>query len=68
MRVLLNCFSFLKPATIITERGSFSECQIALFIADIRHLDYQIKKKKDQTPDYNLLSDHFNIENSLKVF
>ncbi len=38
MRVLLNCFGFFKPATIITEKGRFSECQIALFIADICHL------------------------------
>lgn len=38
MRVLLNCFGFLKPATIITERELFSECQIALFVADICHL------------------------------
>ena len=37
MRVLLNCFGFLKPTTIITERRLFSECQIALFVADICH-------------------------------
>ena len=51
MRVLLNCFGFFKPATIITEKELFSECQYPLFIADIRNLDYQIKRKKDQTPD-----------------
>ncbi len=46
MRVLLNCLGFLKPATIITEKEWFSECQYPLFIADIRNLDYQIKRKK----------------------
>ena len=51
MRVLLNCFGFFKPATIITEREWFSECQYPLFVADIRHLDYQTENKKDQTPD-----------------
>ena len=54
MRVLLNCFGFFKPAIIITERELFSECQYPPFIAVIRHLDYQIKKKKDQTPDIKI--------------
>ena len=53
MRVLLNCFGFFKPATIITERELFSECQIALFVADMCHLDYQAENKKDQTPNIN---------------
>ena len=48
MRILLNCFGFLKPATIITERELFSECQIALFVADICHFNYQIKKTRLQ--------------------
>lgn len=38
MRVLLNYCGFLKPATIITGREQFSECQNALFIADMCHL------------------------------
>ena len=37
MRVLLNCFGFLKPEIMITERELFSECQYTPFIADIRH-------------------------------
>lgn len=32
-----------------------------LFLVDTPHLDYQTENKKDQTPDYNLLSDHLNI-------
>ena len=61
MRVLLNCFGFFKPATIITERELFLECQIALFVADMCHLDYQ---KKEKRPDsrYNLLSDLFRLK------
>lgn len=52
MRVLLNCFGFLKPATIITEREWFSECQYPLFIADISTLNTteSIKKGSDAKP------------------
>lgn len=32
-----------------------------LFLVDTPHLDDQTENKKDQTPDYNLLSDHLNI-------
>lgn len=59
MRVLLNCFGFLKPATIITERGSFSECQIALFIDDICHLLAHKKISLRTVIDQRLIS--FNV-------
>ena len=62
MRVLLNCFGFFKPATIITERKLFSECQTALFVADICHLDHQIGYKKTDSR-YYLLSALLNIVN-----
>lgn len=63
MRVLLNCFGFFKPATIITERELFSECQIALFIADMCHLNHQIRYKKIRLQISFSKSDLYPISN-----
>ena len=64
MCVLLNCFGFFKPAIITTERELFSECQIALFVADIRHHNYQVENKKRPDSRYNLLLILFIFEPS----